>query len=354
MATALRRPVSHDEHLSLVEHLDELRGRLITCVLALVVCFGFTFWQNEAILNIINAPLEETQNLEGDKRSNDPLEQNARFQIRTGEAFRAQARTFGEQRALYDRLAAEASGAERRAYAAAALTAAAAERSARAAADAVPTNRERQPVTLGVAEPFTTTMSVAFYAALLLALPLILFQAYAFVIPAFEPGERKIAVPLLLMVPFLFLAGVAFGYFVVLPRAVEFLQNFNDDDFDILIQARDYYKFSIMFLAGIGILFQIPVGVLIVTRLGIVTPRQLQSNFGYVLLGIAVLAAVATPTPDPITMGLAMLPLLVLFELSILIAAWINRVSPPGSLWGEDDEDDDLDPSDDTDEDRHL
>jgi sec-independent protein translocase protein TatC len=340
LATALRRPVAHDEHLSLVEHLDELRSRLIVCAVALVVCFGFTFWQNEAVLDIVNAPLKETQNLEGDKRSNDPLEQNARFQVKTGEAFRAQARAFAEQRALFERLAAEASGAARGAYTAAAGTAAAAERSARAAAASVPTNRERNPTTLGVAEPFTTTMTVAFYAALLLALPLILFQAYAFVIPAFEPGERRIAVPLLLLVPFLFLGGVAFGYFVVLPRAVEFLQNFNDDDFDILIQARDYYKFSVVFLAGIGILFQIPVGVLIVTRLGIVTPRQLQRNWGYVLLGVAVVAAVATPTPDPVTMTLAMLPLMVLFELSILVAAWVNRVSPPGSLWGDDDDED--------------
>ena len=346
MATAIRRPVAHDEHLSLVEHLDELRSRLIVCVLALVVCFGFTFWQNEAVLKIVNDPLADTQNLDGKERSNDPLEQNARFQIKSGEAFRADARFFAGQRALFERLAAEASGAERRAYTAAAATAAAAERSARSAADAVPTDRERKPVTLGVAEPFTTTMTVAFYAALLLALPLILYQAYAFVIPAFEPGERKIAVPLLLMVPVLFLGGVAFGYFVVLPRAVQFLQNFNDDDFDILIQARDYYKFAIMFLAGIGLLFQIPVGVLIITRLGIVTPRQLHKNWGYVLLGVAVLAAVATPTPDPVTMTLAMLPLMVLFELSILIAAWVNRVSPPGSLWGEDDEDDEDDDED--------
>jgi sec-independent protein translocase protein TatC len=342
LATALRRPVPHDEHLSLVEHLDELRSRLIVCVLALVACFAFSFWQNEAILNIVNAPLEETQRLEGEKRSNDPLEQNARFQVRSGEKFRADQRYFASQRELYERLArsAEASPAERRAYEAAAGTAAAAERSARAAADSVPTNRERQPVTLGVAEPFTTTMSVAFYAALLLALPFLLYQAYAFVIPAFSPGEKKVAVPLMLMVPVLFLSGVAFGYFVVLPRAVEFLQNFNDDDFDILVQARDYYKFAIMFVAGIGLLFQIPVGVLMVTRLGIVTPRQLRKNRGYVILGLAVLAAVATPTPDPITMTLAMLPLMVLFELSILVAAWINRASPPGSLWGEDDEDD--------------
>ncbi|MDQ3741243.1 MAG: twin-arginine translocase subunit TatC [Actinomycetota bacterium] len=354
MATALRRPVSHDEHLSLVEHLDELRSRLIVCVLALVVCFGVTFWQNETVLDIVNAPLEDTQNLDGEKRSNDPLEQNARFQIREGEAARAnQAAARSQRLAIEGQLAdPDLSARERRLLESARDGWLAAERANARAAEAVPTNRERQPVTLGVAEPFTTTMSVAFYAALLLALPLILYQAYAFVIPAFEPGERRIAVPLLLMVPFLFLGGVAFGYFVVLPRAVEFLQNFNDDDFDILIQARDYYKFSIMFLAGIGVLFQIPVGVLIVTRLGIVTPRQLQSNFGYVVLAVAVLAAVATPTPDPITMTLAMLPLLVLFELSILVAAWVNRVSPPGSLWGDDDEDDEVaDPYAHTDED---
>ena len=355
MATALRRPVSHDEHLSLVEHLDELRGRLITCVLALVVCFGFTFWQNETVLDIVNKPLKETQNLKGDKRSQDPLEQTARFELKSAAAARA-----AETAARRQRLAIEAelraskrlTQAERTALESARDGWRAAERASGAQADAVPTNRERLPVTLGVAEPFTTTMSVAFYAALLLALPLILYQAYAFVIPAFEPGERRVAVPLLLMVPFLFLAGVAFGYFVVLPRAVNFLQNFNDDNFDILIQARDYYKFTIMFLAGIGVLFQIPVGVLAVTRLGVVTPRQLQRNWGYVLLGISIVAAVATPTPDPVTMTLAMLPLFVLFELSILVAAWVNRVSPPGSLWGDDDDElDEADPYDSTEED---
>ena len=341
MATALRGPVKHDEHLSLVEHLDELRSRLIVCVLALVVCFGITFWQNEAVLDVINEPLKNTQNLEGEKRSNDPLEQSARFQIETGKSARANQLAARRQRLAIEAqlaLADDLSRGQRAALELARDGWFAAERASARQAEAVPSNRERLPVTLGVAEPFTTTMSVAFYAALLLALPLILYQAYAFVIPAFEPGERRIAVPLLMLVPVLFLGGVAFGYFVVLPRAVEFLQNFNDDEFDILIQARDYYKFAIMFVAGIGVLFQIPVGVLIVTRLGIVTPRQLQRNWGYVLLGIAVLAAVATPTPDPVTMTLAMLPLFVLFELSILIAAWVNRVSPPGSLWGDDDE----------------
>ena len=339
MATALRRPVSHDDRLSLVEHLDELRSRLIVCVLALMVCFGFAFWQNEAILKIVNQPLESTQNLDGKERSNDPLEQNARFQVETGKAFRAESRAHAASADAYARQAeASRSPRVRDAYLAAARAERAAARASAVAAESVPTSRERKPVTLGVAEPFTTTMSVAFYASLLLAMPFLLFQAYAFILPAFQPKERKLAIPLMAMVPVLFVAGVVFGYYVVLNRAVDFLQNFNDDDFDILVQARDYYRFAIMFLAGIGFLFQIPVGVLVVTRLGLVTPKQLQKNAGYVLLGIAVLAAVLTPTPDPFTMLFAMVPLFLLFELSILVAAWVNKLSPPGRLWGDDED----------------
>ncbi len=209
----------------------------------------------------------------------------------------------------------------------------------RRAAEAEPRNKERQPVTLGVAEPFTTTVSIAFYVGLLLALPLLLFQLYAFILPAFAPGERKVAVPLMALVPFLFFAGVAFGYFIVLPRAIGFLQNFNDDDFDILIQAREYYRFAVVFIGGIGLLFQIPIVVIAITRLNILTPRQLQQNWGYVLLALAILAAVVTPTPDPLTMLLALGPLFLLFEASILLAAWLNRVSPPGHWWGEDADD---------------
>jgi sec-independent protein translocase protein TatC len=344
MATALRPPVPHDARLSLTEHLDELRSRLIVCVFVLIAAFAFTFWQNEAILKIVNDPLEDTQRLNSDKKSNDPLEQTARSQRQNAVKFRADAVAAARQRAVNERLARAAdSAAERTAYTAAAVAWAAAQRASQEAAESVPTNLERKPVTLGVAEPFTTTFTVAFYAAILISLPILLFQLYAFILPAFAPGERKVALPLMLMVPFLFAAGVSFGYFVVLPRAVEFLQNFNDDDFDILVQARDYYKFSIMFIGSIGLLFQIPVAVIAITRLGIATPKQLHAQWRYVLLGLAVLAAVATPTPDPVTMLLALAPLFLLFEVSILASAWLNRVSPPGSLWGEhfDDEDSD-------------
>ena len=129
----------------------------------------------------------------------------------------------------------------------------------------------------------------------------------------------------MLLVPFLFVAGVAFGYFVALPRAINFLQNFNDDNFDILIRAADYYRFSIILLAIIGLLFQIPVGVLAVTRLGIISARTLARNRGYIILALSIVAAVATPTPDPVTMVVAMAPLVVLFEFSVLLARIFER-----------------------------
>ena len=317
------RPIGHEDRLSLIEHLDELRTRLLWCVAVFMVAFGFCYWQNDAILETINGPIESTQNLDDCATgSEDPLEQSACFQIQLGKAMTG---LDGALAGIGDSLARLAgaegvSAADRAAITRDARAVAAAARAAKAAAEAVPSNRERQPVTLGVTEPFVTTFTVAGYAALLLCLPFLLYQAYAFVLPAFSPAERRIAVPLMAMVPVLFIAGVAFGFFVALPRAVDFLQNFNDDSFDILLQARDYYRFSIVFLAVVGFLFQIPVGVLAVTRLGVVSARTLQRNRGYVILGIAVVAAVATPTPDPVTMLLAMGPLVVLFELSVALA----------------------------------
>ena len=112
---------------------------------------------------------------------------------------------------------------------------------------------------------------MAGYAALLLTLPLLLYQAYAFVLPAFSPTERQVALPLMVMVPFLFYAGVIFAYFLVLPAAVDFLQNFNDDNYDVLLQARDYNRFAIMVMGAMGLLFQLPVLILAVTRMGILT-----------------------------------------------------------------------------------
>jgi len=144
-------------------------------------------------------------------------------------------------------------------------------------------------------------------------------------VPAFTPQERRAALPLMLMIPGLFIAGVVFGYYVVLPPAVNFLQNFNDDSFDILIQARDYYRFAILVMGLMGLVFQMPVGILALTRLGVVTPQQLRKNRRYAILVLAIVAAVATPSPDPVTMLLALGPLVLLFEGSILFASLADR-----------------------------
>jgi sec-independent protein translocase protein TatC len=315
VATTLR-PIGHEERLSLVDHLDELRSRLIVCVVTLAVASGLCYWQNGTVLHILNKPLDAKERSSSNKPSGDPLEEQARFGV-------AQRRALQSTAALLQSLDARNLSAAQRAAARKAA------RDTQAAARLVPTNVTPHPITLGVTEPFTQTLTVSFYAGLLLSLPILLYQLYAFIIPAFTPRERRVALPIMALVPLLFLSGVAFGYFVVLQRAISFLQNFNDDNFDILVQASTYYKFCVLFLGAIGLLFQIPVAVLAVTRTGILTPRQLRKGRGYAILVIAIVAAVATPTPDPVTMTLAMGPLIVLYELSILLAAWLDRVRPP-------------------------
>src|SRR5215510_6656955 len=153
----------------------------------------------------------------------------------------------------------------------------------------------------------------------MLSLPVIHYQAYAYVLPALTDRERRVIVPFLILVPVLFVAGVVFGYFVVLPAATKFLLNFNDDQFNIQIRAKDYYSFFTLTLGLMGLIFQLPIGILAVTRLGIVTPKQLAQNRRYAYLVIAIVAMLL-PGTDPISMLLEMVNLLLLFEASLVLA----------------------------------
>jgi sec-independent protein translocase protein TatC len=224
--------------MSLVEHLDELRARLIVCLAIFGVALAACFWQNHLLLEIASSPLPA-----GHKKL----------------------------------------------------------------------------ITFGVTEPFTTTLTVSAYAAIILALPFVLYQLYAFILPAFSKQQQKMIVPMLLMIPFLFIAGAAFGYFLVLPAAAKFLLNFNDSQFNVQVQAKQYYSFFAMTVLACGIVFQVPVGILTVTRLGIVKVEQLTKNRRYAYLVCAIVAA-ALPGIDPISMLLEMAPLIVLYEISILLA----------------------------------
>jgi sec-independent protein translocase protein TatC len=243
------RPVDFEDRLTLVEHLDELRSRIIVCLLALAVAVGLCAWQNHLLLDLAKEPLPD--------------------------------------------------GFE--------------------------------PITFGVTEPFVTTFTNAAYAAILLSLPVILYQVYAFVLPAFSPVERRVATPLLLLVPFLFIGGVVFCYFIVLPPAIDFLLEFNADEFNTQIRARDYYSFVTLTMLAMGLGFQVPVGILAAVRLGVTTPEKLRRNRRYAFLGCAVVAALL-PTIDPVTMMLETIPLYLLYELSIVLAQAFGR--PPDEVEG--------------------
>jgi len=189
-----------------------------------------------------------------------------------------------------------------------------------------------KPVTLGIGEPFTTTVTVSLIFALILSLPVWMAQAYGFLMPALAPEQRRRMRPLALAVPGLFAAGVAFGYFVVLPAAVHFLQNFNSSEFNVLVQANQYYDFASTGLLAMGLVFQVPVAILVVTRAGLITPSTLRRNRRYAL---ALCAVVACAMPgDAITMILETAPLYLLFELGVLLAALTERRVTRGQTAG--------------------
>jgi sec-independent protein translocase protein TatC len=236
------RPISHEDRLSVVDHLDELRSRLIVSVVAFCIAWALTVWQNDLVIEIMNSPL--------------------------------------------------------------------------------PAGKE--PITLGPAEAFTTTLMNAAYFALILAAPVILYELYAFILPAFSPSERRVATPLLILVPFLFIAGVVFCYFVVLGPALHFLLNFNSDEFNTQVRAKDYYSFVSLIMLSMGLGFQIPVGILAACKIGLTSAEKLRRNRRYAIVVIVILASLL-PTLDPVTLMLESLPFYLLYELSIVLASRWGR-----------------------------
>ncbi len=238
---ARARTLSHEDRLTLVEHLDELRTRIIICIGTLVVAMSICFWQNNLLLDIADHPVP-----------NSILDNGGLL-------------------------------------------------------------------TLGPAEAFTTTLTLSGYFALVLSLPIILYQLYAYILPAFSDAERRKITPLLFLAPVLFIAGVLFAYFVVMPPALQFLTNFNSGSFNNQLRAKDYYSFFATMLIVMGLIFEVPIFILAICRVGIVTPDQLAENRRFAIVGIAIVAALL-PTLDPVTLILEMIPILLLYELSIVLA----------------------------------
>jgi sec-independent protein translocase protein TatC len=247
----LPRRLDHGEEATLVEHLDELRSRLIVAIVAIVPLFALTFAFHEQIMEWLIGPLPDDKKL----------------------------------------------------------------------------------VTLGVTEPFTTSVKVSMIAALALALPVVLWQAWAFFAPAVQPHFERVVLVLVILATALFVAGVAFMYTIVLPRALDFLTSYDDNIYDIQIRASYYYTFAAMTLLAGGLAFLMPIFILGLVRLRVLTSDRLRKNrrISYVVL---LVFAILLPTVDPVSLAFETIPLLILFEMSIWLSVFMERRWNRG--WDED------------------
>jgi sec-independent protein translocase protein TatC len=247
----LPRRLDHGEEATLVEHLDELRTRLIVSLFAIVPAFALTFAFHDRIMEWLTRPLPD----------------------------------------------------------------------------------DKQLVTLGVTEPFTTSIKVSLIAALALALPVVLWQVWAFLAPALEPHFERTVLAFVCLATSLFVAGVMFMYWIVLPRALDFLTSYDDQIYDIQIRASYYYTFASMTLLAGGLAFLMPIFVLALVRLRVLTTQRLRKNrrIAYVLL---LVFAILLPTVDPVSLAFETVPLLVLYEASIWLSVLMERRWSRG--WDED------------------
>ena len=238
----LPRRLRHGEEATLVEHLGELRSRLIIALVAIAIAFVVTYAFHRHILDWLNQPLPE---------------------------------------------------------------------------------RYRRPATFSPIEPFTTSIWVSLWAAFLLALPLVLWQLWAFLAPAFEQHRQRSIAVVVGFATALGAAGVAFGYWVVLPPAIHFLTNFDSPHYTILIRARDYYRFAGFVLLGVALAFEVPVFVLALVRLRILSAARLRSTWRFGVFVMTVIG-VLLPGVDPVSTILSVIPLVALYVLSIGLATFLE------------------------------
>jgi len=236
------RRLSHDEEATLVEHLDELRQRLLVCLIALVPAFGGAYVFHDELISRLKDLLP----------AGTPL------------------------------------------------------------------------VTLGVTEPFTTSLKVSFYVALAVMLPLLLWQIWAFLAPAVGQNTQKVIGIFVVIATALFAAGVAFCYFIVLPKALEFLVDYDSELYLEQIRASYFLSFVTLTLFAFGIAFQMPIFILGLVRLGVLTSQRLRRNrrIGYLLM---LTFAILLPTVDPVSLALEVIPLFILFEASIWLSVYMER-----------------------------
>jgi sec-independent protein translocase protein TatC len=191
----------------------------------------------------------------------------------------------------------------------------------------------RHVVAFGVTEPFSVSLTVSLYAGILLALPVILWQVWSFLAPALDAAAERQILALVLFGAVLAAAGLAFGYGILVPRAVHWLTGYDTTHFRLLVRASSYYSFVTSVLVGVACVFELPLVVLSLVRLGVLTAAALRRNRrrGYFLVAVV---ALALPGPDPVTTLLELLPMWALFEGSIWLAVIAERRAAKLSLVG--------------------
>ena len=181
-------------------------------------------------------------------------------------------------------------------------------------------SKDSHLVYIGLTEAFFTYMKIAFFASLIITSPYILYQVWKFISPGLLPKEKQYVVPFVISSSLLFIGGVLFGYFIVLPTAFKFFVSFNNEYLQAMLSFKDYLSLFVTFLLGFGLSFELPIFIFFLTKLGIVNAAKLSRQRRYAILIIFLVAAVLTPSPDALSQILMAIPLMILYEISIFVS----------------------------------
>ena len=242
-------PVEVDDRLTLFEHLDELRKRIMWAIIALAVGVLVAAIFNGLVFDLLLFPLKQVSGL-------DP----AAYKL----------------------------------------------------------------TTFSPAEPFMTSLKIWVIVGILLASPFLIWQMWAYVGPAFTSTEKRYFYPVVIATTALFLGGVTFGYLVVLPKGLQFLLGFGGGNFNIQNRAADYFTFVALFILAFGVVFEMPVVLVLLAKVGVIDDKFMRKHRRYAILIAAIVAAVITPSQDAFSMLAMFIPLVVLYEISIPIARWVQ------------------------------
>lgn len=244
------RRLKPDEKVSFIEHLEELRYRLIVCLLSVLVGTVVAYVFKEEIFRFISEPLLK----------------------------------------------------------------------------ALPP-QDRHLIFTGLLEAFMVYLKASFFAGLMISVPVILYQLWAFISPGLYPQERRLALPFIFFASFFFLGGAVFGYYVVFPYGFQFFVGFSGEFIKPLPSMKEYLSFATFLLLAFGIVFELPIFIFFLAKLGIVHPRTLRKGRRYAIPVIFMASAILTPGPDPVSQCLMAVPLCVLYELGIWVAVLFGKPS---------------------------